>query len=137
MKKKEIQTILLALLEDLGSSAKELSVLFTDDKEVRVLNRDFRGKDKPTDVLSFPLEREGYLGDIAISVQTARRQAKEYGSRLHEELVRLLIHGVLHLEGYDHEGVSKSEAQKMRRKEKQLYNMVCKEWPMRFSPIQN
>ncbi|HMO17682.1 MAG TPA: rRNA maturation RNase YbeY [Oligoflexia bacterium] len=125
--------ILQALLEDLGSESTEVTVLFSDDLELKSLNSQFRGKDYPTDVLSFPLERKGYLGDLAISVQTARKQAKKFDCRLHEEILRLIIHGILHLEGFEHEGVSKSEAQKMKRKEIKLYNQVCKKWPKRFS----
>lgn len=120
------------LLSDLESEATEVSLLFTDDKEVQVLNRDYRGKDKPTDVLSFPLELDGYLGDIAISVQTARRQAREFETTLRSEILRLIIHGVLHLQGYEHEGVSHAVAQKMRRKEKYLYGVISEKWPNRF-----
>ena len=108
------------LLGDLGSRNKEISVLFTDDSELRELNKNFRGKDKPTDVLSFPSEGS-YLGDLAISVQTARRQAKEFQVSLQEELIRLIIHGILHLHGYDHVGVGKAKAAKMRRLEKKYF----------------
>jgi probable rRNA maturation factor len=120
------------LLSDLESRAKEVSILLTDDAEIRELNRDFRGKDKATDVLSFPLERDGYLGDLVISVQTARKQAREYETPLRSEILRLIIHGILHLEGFEHEGVSRSEAQKMRRKEKYLYGVISEKWPNRF-----
>ncbi len=114
------------------SEGKEVTILFTDDVEIRELNCNFRGKDKATDVLSFPLEKDGYLGDIAISVQTARRQAREYGTSLRGEILRLLIHGVLHLEGFQHEKVSRGEAQKMRRKEKHLYGIISEKWLNRF-----
>lgn len=119
------------------SEATELTVLFTTDKDLHKLNFEYRGKDYSTDVLSFPMQKDDYLGDLAISVQTSRKQAKTYGCRLHEEILRLLIHGILHLEGFDHEGVPKMEAQRMRRKEKQLYLEICKLWPKRFSPPQN
>lgn len=105
----------------------ELSILFCDDAEIHLLNRDYRGKDKPTDVLSFSaIENAGEfvvgtsLGDLVISVPTTIRQAKKYRVSPQLELLRLLIHGVLHLFGYDHEGVSKSIADKMRRREKAL-----------------
>lgn len=86
----------------------EVSVLLTGDKEIRRWNRDFRGKNKATDVLSFPAAvMEGMAsplaGDLAISVETADRQAKEQGHVLSEELKVLLLHGMLHLAGYDHE----------------------------------
>jgi len=90
----------------------ELSALFTGDGQMRRLNRAFRGKDKTTDVLSFPL-LEGKrlavggkgtfpLGDVVVSLPQARRQAKARGVRVKDELALLLVHGVLHLLGYDH-----------------------------------
>lgn len=92
------------------------------DHEIRSLNRQYRGKDKPTDVLSFPLADELHpflLGDVVISVETAARQAQRRGHSLREELQILLIHGILHLLGYDHE-VSRSEAIRMHRKEREI-----------------
>ena len=91
-----------------------VTVLLTTDKAIRRLNRDFRGIDKATDVLSFPAERipgpksaeqsaEQAAGDLAISVDTARKQAAEQGHRLSIELKVLALHGLLHLAGYDHE----------------------------------
>jgi probable rRNA maturation factor len=104
---------------------------------MRALNRRYRNKNKTTDVLSFAL-REGMtegvadgiagavgsavLGDIVISVDTARRQAVEYSMTVKEELLRLLIHGLLHLFGYDHEHVTQREAKRMRRKERFLFS---------------
>ena len=80
----------------------EVSVLLVDDEHIRQLNRDFRNLDKKTDVLSFPAEEEGFLGDIAISLQTAEEQSKEYGHSLAREVGFLTAHSVLHLLGYDH-----------------------------------
>lgn len=83
---------------------REVGICLVEDREIRRLNRQFRGKDKATDVLSFPAgERDGYLGDIAISPATARRNARRYGRPLKDELRILLLHGVLHLLGHDHE----------------------------------
>jgi probable rRNA maturation factor len=88
-----------------------LSLLLTGDEELQRLNRQFRGEDKPTDVLSFPAgetagatlgELGEYLGDIAISVPTALRQAQQGGHKLEAELLLLTVHGVLHLLGHDH-----------------------------------
>jgi probable rRNA maturation factor len=108
-----------------------LSIVFTDDKEICKLNSDFRGKPKPTDVLSFPQEqsrsrrrKSEILGDVVISVQTARRQAREYATTLRDELLRLIIHGVLHLVGYEHESVSKAERLKMERLEARLLELL-------------
>lgn len=83
-----------------------VDVLLADDRTLRRLNRDFRGKDKATDVLSFPAATEvraELAGDLAISVETAARQAKEHGHSLRDELRVLLLHGLLHLSGMDHE----------------------------------
>ena len=77
--------------------------LITTDAELRRLNRDFRGKDYTTDVLSFPAEVDGGLGDIAVSLPRARAQAAEHGHRTEQEICVLMLHGVLHLLGYDHE----------------------------------
>lgn len=84
----------------------EVEVLLADDRTLRRLNREFRGKDKATDVLSFPAppELEGQLaGDLAISLDTAFKQAKEQGHSLRDEVRVLLLHGLLHLYGMDHE----------------------------------
>jgi probable rRNA maturation factor len=94
-----------------------VSVLLTGDEEIRRLNREFRGKDKPTDVLSFPAGENGsrtrLAGDLAISVETAAREAGRLGHALALELKVLLLHGILHLAGYDHE----TDAGEMARKE--------------------
>jgi probable rRNA maturation factor len=94
-------------LEVLGLNKAELSIVLVSDAQIRKLNKLYRNKDKPTDVLSFPIGEKvnGWLilGDIVISVDTARRQAKELGHSLEEELKRLLVHGLVHLLGYDHE----------------------------------
>lgn len=81
----------------------EFSVLLTSSDEVRRLNREFRRKDKPTDVLSFPSEADGLAGDIAICVEIAREQASQHGHSLATELRILILHGILHLAGHDHE----------------------------------
>ena len=91
----------------------EISILFTDDKFIRSLNNKYRGINKPTDVLSFSLqagavkypevESNKLLGDIIISVETAQRQADNLKHSIEKELTVLLIHGLLHLTGYDHE----------------------------------
>ena len=86
-----------------------LTILLTDDAHLHELNLTYRQEDKPTDVLSFHfagpagLEMDGYLGDIAISVETAHRQAQAAGHALLDELRILTVHGVLHLLGYDHD----------------------------------
>jgi probable rRNA maturation factor len=84
----------------------EVEVLLADDATLRRLNRSFRGKNKPTDVLSFPTPAEishAHAGDLAISLETAARQAATYGHSLPDEVKILLLHGLLHLSGLDHE----------------------------------
>lgn len=83
----------------------ELSILLADDKQLRQLNKQFRGKNKPTDVLSFPAPEEfvDLAGDLAISLDTAQKQAASFNHTLDQELRVLLLHGILHLAGYDHE----------------------------------
>ena len=98
-----------------------MTVLLTTDATIRDLNRRFRGKDEATDVLSFPSTNpaagpEKIAGDVAISVETARKQATEHGHALGVELRVLILHGLLHLAGYDHE----TDAGKMERRERQL-----------------
>ena len=102
---------LSALLKDAATAVgleRGVSVLLTGDEAIRKLNRDFRGKDKATDVLSFPAAEplNGHrrlAGDLAVSVETAARQAEEFGHPLATELQILVLHGLLHLGGYDHE----------------------------------
>ena len=113
----------LRILRDLGSPDAELSILVTDDEEVRSLNRQYRGKDTPTDVLSFSqIEGEGgdadhnLLGDVVISWDRAVGQGEELGHGTRKELRRLLVHGVLHLFGYDHEE-SEEKADRMKELE--------------------
>lgn len=97
----------------------EVSVLLASDREIRRLNRKFRGKDRPTDVLSFPAAKnlpENFSGDLAISLDTAARQGRQFGHTLQVELKILLLHGLLHLAGYDHE----SDAGEMAAREEAL-----------------
>lgn len=80
----------------------EINLVLTNDKEIHKLNKRYREKDKPTDVLSFYMGEEGIIGDIAISTETARKNAPRFGNTYKQELKRLVIHGALHLLGYDH-----------------------------------
>jgi probable rRNA maturation factor len=97
------------MLRHLGLSKVELSVALVDDATIHELNRDYRKKDKPTDVLAFPLQDPvppkptGLLGDVILSVDTARKQANKHRRTLLAELTMLLAHGLLHLLGYDHQ----------------------------------
>jgi probable rRNA maturation factor len=95
----------------------QVTVLLTTDAAIRRLNRQFRGKNKPTDVLSFPSDFPGperIAGDLAISVPTALRQAVEHGHALTVEIKVLILHGLLHLAGYDHENDTGQMARRER-----------------------
>jgi len=105
--KKSQLTRFLASAKKAAALSGAVSVLLTGDEEIRRLNREFRHKDKATDVLSFPAAemrgRTRIAGDLAISVETAAREAEAQGHSLALEIEVLLLHGVLHLAGYDHE----------------------------------
>jgi probable rRNA maturation factor len=92
-------------LAAIGKRESAATIAFVSDKKIRELNRQFRGVDKATDVLSFPADGpdDSELGDIAISVDTAAAQAKENGLKFEGEIAQLILHGLLHLSGYDHE----------------------------------
>lgn len=110
-------------LRGLGYEDRELSVLLTGNEEIRALNRDYRGKDKPTDVLSFPMEDDILLGDVVISTEKAASQAAEFGVTADEEMARLLVHGILHLAGYDHVRGGR-QAKRMKEKEDELMGVI-------------
>ncbi|MCB0317268.1 MAG: rRNA maturation RNase YbeY [Bdellovibrionales bacterium] len=117
-------------LENLPSNVSEVSIVFTDDLEIQKLNLTYRSKDYPTDVLSFS-QIEGSnsvnatsLGDIIISLETAKKQAPEFENDFNSEIKRLLVHGLLHLLGYDHENVSIEQANKMFELEKFLFDKL-------------
>jgi probable rRNA maturation factor len=90
-------------LEAIGEHGSSATIAFVSNQRIQTLNRRFRNVDKPTDVLSFPAGEETNLGDIAISVETAAAQAKENGLTFDNEISQLILHGLLHLAGYDHE----------------------------------
>jgi probable rRNA maturation factor len=97
----------------------EVSVLLTSNREMRQLNRCFRGKDKPTDVISFPAVKavsKDFVGDLAISLDIASANAQTFGHSTEEEICVLILHGFLHLAGYDHE----TDDGEMARKESRL-----------------
>lgn len=117
------------LLRALGRAREELTLSLVDDVAIRSLNREYRGKRRATDVLSFSLvegdhggHRGGLLGDVVISVETAARQARARRRSLEETVTRLLIHGMLHVVGHDHERAE--EARAMRAEERRLWGLV-------------
>ena len=119
-----------AILSDVGEASAELGILFVGDQRMRSLNRQYRGKDRTTDVLAFALREAPHssstvLGDVVIAVPTAARQAKEGQRSLDEELTVLLVHGILHLCGYDHER-SEKEARRMHRRERMILGSLAR-----------
>lgn len=127
------------LLTALGESEAGLSLSLVGDDAIRTLNREYRGKDRATDVLSFPMDGENgprgaerLLGDVVISVDTAKRQAGDYDAPLQREIYRLLIHGMLHLKGHDHE--EREERRRMLREERRLADAIALPWPYDGKP---
>jgi probable rRNA maturation factor len=133
---RRLKSVARALLHEVDEEDSALSLSLVNDTEIRTLNREHRGKDKPTDVLSFPMyepgeeghpEGERLLGDVVISVDTARRQAAEYDAPLQNEIYRLLIHGLLHVMGHDHE--EPGERAMMEAEERRLAGAIGMPWP--------
>jgi probable rRNA maturation factor len=118
-----------ALSDQLQLRGRGLTLLLCGEERIRQLNARFRGQDKVTDVLSFPSSAEShgreYLGDLAICFHQARKQARELGQTLAEELHFLVLHGVLHLIGYDHE----SDQGEMLAKQKELQRALSAFFP--------
>lgn len=130
MKNQRIRRNLETVLKDLGYPDAELSILITGDDEITTLNERYRGKKGPTNVLAFPMWKgpgpdpeTGLLGDIVISADRAREESRSIGEQVHETFYRLLIHGLLHLLGYDHEQ-SEKEARRMEEEQKRLLRFV-------------
>jgi probable rRNA maturation factor len=139
--------VLERLLAEIGEDGSGVSLSFVRDTAMRELNREHRGQDAPTDVLSFPLfapeafDRRGrtrprrnrrpgperLLGDLVVSVDTARRQAAAYDAPLEREVERLLIHGVLHLAGHDH--LEAGDRARMEAEERRLADSIGMPWP--------
>lgn len=109
---------------DMNNNEYEISLLITDDETIRKYNKEYRHKDRATDVLSFPMEDEIMLGDIAVSFDTAKRQAEEAGINIYRETAFLFIHGLLHLLGYDHETSQKNEEEMFALQEKILKKLI-------------
>ena len=112
-------------------SKAELSILLVDDARIRKLNRHYLRRDRATNVIAFPMKEGEFpalnpqlLGDLVISVDTARRQAPRFGLNHMETVLFLMIHGILHLVGYEHEGTRKG-AREMALKEKELFRLLA------------
>ena len=117
------------ILAALGSARAELSISLVDDAAISALNHRYRGRPRPTDVLAFSLlegahadRRGALLGDVVIGIETAARQARARRRRLDDEVARLLVHGALHLVGYDH--LRSAEARLMRAQERRVWRAL-------------
>ena len=119
------------VLKDLDCDDRELSILFTNDEFIAELNRKYLNREGPTNVLAFPMSGNddidsSILGDVVISVDTAIRESEECGEGLDETIYRLLIHGILHLQGYDHLD-SREDEKKMQREEERLLRLILED----------
>ncbi len=135
MEKGKIRGKLARVLKDLGCHDRELSILFTDDNRMAQLNFRYLGRRGPTNVLAFPMaDPDGpakqtpavestMLGDVVVSIDTALSEAGEFEETIEHTIYRLLIHGVLHLMGHDHEE-SEIEALRMEKEEKRLMGLI-------------
>lgn len=129
---RQIRAVAERILSVLGCpDSTELSVLIVGDRTIRQLNRDYLGKDRPTNVLSFSQqegESDGFanfpLGDVVISAATAESEAAGTEQSGYQRLLYLLMHGILHLAGYDHERSGEEQARIMRRKERQVWQLL-------------
>ena len=126
---KEVENWAIKCLGELGYEDTEMSVLLVSDEHIRDLNRRYLSRDRPTNVISFS-QQEGmgpagnHLGDVVISIDTAKTEAMEAGMDMRSRLVELLVHGICHLAGYEHEGVNDVQAKEMARVEKMLIQKI-------------
>ena len=118
----------------MGYPDSELSVAIVGDRSIRRLNREYLGRDKPTNVISFAMQEgefpglnPGILGDVVISADTCAREAGEGGMTFAARLAFLLLHGILHLTGYDHERSGEAEARRMEEKERAIFTQLQRE----------
>ena len=111
----EIQSTIRKILKTEKSKSEGVNIIFCDDKKILELNRRFRQINKPTDVLSFPFDDSDLLGEIYISLDTAKKQSEKNGNSFDNEIQRLVVHGCVHLLGYNHK--NKRDQRKMEEVE--------------------
>ncbi len=120
-----IRRLLVPVLAELDIVELDLEIELLDDRQMTELNEKFFSRPRPTNVISFPQEREdGHLGDVVVSVETTRRETVALGYSLEEGVVYYLIHGILHLLGYEHVGVEEEVAVAMERRQDELFGLV-------------
>jgi probable rRNA maturation factor len=130
---RRVKQVLSKIMNYLDCKDKEISLSFVDNNEIRKINKRYLNRDYSTNVITFSLTEGEFgninpkiLGDIVISVETALKDAEEAGIELTDELEFLMIHGMLHLLNYNHENTSEDEAQKMERKEQEIFSILKK-----------
>jgi len=131
IQRRKIRSTVLKLLKIMDCANKELSISFVDDNTIKQLNNHYLQRDHSTNVLSFSLQEGEYgnvnphiLGDIVISTETAQRDAAKGDLSLSEEIDFLIIHGLLHLLGFNHENTTKAQTTKMQMKERELFGIL-------------
>jgi probable rRNA maturation factor len=131
IQRRKIRSTVLKILKIMNCANKELSISFVDDNAIKQLNNQYLQRDSSTNVLSFSLQEGEYvninpdiLGDIVISAETAQRDAAIGDLSLSEEIDFLIIHGVLHLLGFNHENTTKSQTTIMQMKERELFGIL-------------
>ena len=130
IRQKHLKEKAQAILDALGSPDGELSILLLDDPQIAVLNKNYLQREGPTNVIAFPM-REGafaeinpeMLGDVVISLETVEKEGLAAGTSMKDRLGELMIHGILHLFGYDHE-TSEKEARRMEAKSRELVKQI-------------
>ena len=129
---RELRRIAKRILTEAALPDAELSISFVDDGQIQELNRLYLGRDKPTNVLAFSMGEGAFasvnpqlLGDVIVSVDTARRQSNRFGLNGMEMIILLMIHGILHLLGYEHEGTKKGAAE-MVKKQKEFFQQAIR-----------
>lgn len=129
--KRRVRTRMTRLLKLMNCANKEISITFVDDQAIQSINKKYLRRDRPTNVISFSLQEGEFgginsdvLGDIVISVDTASKDAYRGNLSFDEEILFLMIHGFLHLTGYNHENTTRTNAMKMKQKEKELFRLL-------------
>lgn len=135
IRKIHLRKVARKILSVSGCPDAQLSILVVDDVQIQEVNRDYLGKDRPTNVISFAMqEGEGggiqpdLLGDVVISAETAARDAYDAQNTFESELYFLLLHGILHLLGYDHERGTEAEARRMEAREQEVFTLIREEF---------
>ena len=131
IEKRKIRQDVTKLMKLLNCADMEVSISLVSDEEIQRINQQYLFKDRPTNVISFSLQEGEYggvnprvLGDIVISVDTALRDAEKGSLTFENEITFLIIHGLLHLMGYNHENTSRANARKMKMKENELFELI-------------